>query len=104
MAPEQAEPGPLGPAADVYALGLILYEMLTTRSPFDAAATPLATVLLRKHHPPRPLRQLMPEIDPKWEAAIHRCLERDPGRRFARAADVGAALRSEVPPERLRRR
>jgi serine/threonine protein kinase len=92
MAPEQADLGPALPASDIYALGLIAYEMLTLRRPFDAADTPLGTVLKRRREAPRPLREVLPGADPAWEAAIGRCLERDPARRFARAADVAAAL------------
>ena len=98
MAPEQAEPGPAIPETDIYALGLILYEMLTKRRPFDSAATPLATVLKRRHEPPRPLGEILPGVDPKWEATIRRCLEREPTRRFGSAADVIAALLGQIPP------
>ena len=98
MAPEQLEPGRAQPSTDIYAFGLILYEMLTASAPFDEGATPLASVLLRRQQPPRPIRELLPTIDSNWEAAIMRCLEREPARRFARAIDVVAALRSQPPP------
>ena len=98
MAPEQADLGPSTPATDVYALGLITYEMLTLRRPFDSGETPLATVLRRRREPPRPLRELLPDVDPRWEAAVLRCLERLPERRFQRAPEVMAALRGETPP------
>jgi serine/threonine protein kinase len=98
MAPEQAELGPGTPATDIYALGLIVYEMLTLRRPFDAGATPLETVLKRRREPPRSLRELLPAIDPAWEATIARCLERLPERRFQSAPEVVAALRGEPPP------
>lgn len=98
MAPEQADLGPAIPATDIYAFGLIVYEMLTKRRPFDSAATPLATVLQRRHDPPRPLGRILPGVDARWEATIHRCLERDPARRFQRAADVIAAFRGEMSP------
>jgi eukaryotic-like serine/threonine-protein kinase len=98
MAPEQADLGPALPASDIYALGLILYEMLTKRRPFDAADTPLGTVLRRRREPPRPLREHLPDIDPVWEATILRCLKREPDRRFSRAAEIAAALRGEIPP------
>jgi len=92
MAPEQAEPGPATPATDIYALGLILYEMLSKRRPFETAGTALATVLVRRREPPRPLREVAPGVPAVWEAAIHRCLERDPARRFSSAGQFIAAL------------
>jgi eukaryotic-like serine/threonine-protein kinase len=99
MAPEQTEPGSATPATDVYALGIIAYEMLTKRRPFDNEASPIATVLKRRHEAPRPLRQLLPDIDPKWETAIVlRALAREPERRFQRPVDFIAALTSNVPP------
>jgi len=92
MAPEQATVGASTPASDVYALGLIVYEMLAKRRPFDAAATPIATILQRNREPPRPLRVLLPNIDPIWDAAVLRCLQRDPAARFQRPNDFVAAL------------
>jgi eukaryotic-like serine/threonine-protein kinase len=100
MAPEQTDPGALTPAADIYALGLIMYEMLTGRLPFDAGPTPLATVLLRKDVPPRPIKDLLPDVDPAWDVTIQRCLEREPDNRFPRALDVVASLRGELPPRK----
>ena len=103
MAPEQTDPGPLTSAADIYALGLIMYEMLTAQRPFPVGATPQATVLMRKEVPPRPLRALLPHIDPAWEVTIGRCLERDPDDRFARAQDVMASLRGELTSRKRQR-
>jgi eukaryotic-like serine/threonine-protein kinase len=98
MAPEQSEPGEITAAADIYALGLIMYEMLAGRLPFGVAPTPLATVLLRKDVPPQPLRDLLPDVDPAWEVTIHRCLEPAPEDRFPRALDVVASLQDGLPP------
>jgi serine/threonine protein kinase len=95
MAPEQSEAGVVTAAVDVYALGLIMYEMLTAQLPFDKGATPFATVLLRQQIPPRPIREILPDLDPRWQATIHRCLEREPEYRFTHAADVIASLRGE---------
>ncbi len=95
MAPEQGDPGPVGPATDVYAFGLLLYEMLSGATPFVAGATPLETVLRRRREAPRPLREVAPDVAPRWAAAIHRCLERDRVRRFARAPELIAALGGE---------
>jgi serine/threonine protein kinase len=92
MAPEQAMVGTATPASDVYALGLITYELLAKRRPFDAEATPIATILKRNREPPRPLRVLLPNVDPKWDAALMRCLDRDPAARFQRPADFLTAL------------
>ena len=97
MAPEQAEPGPATPATDIYALGLILYEMLSKRRPFESAGTALATVLVRRRFPPRPLREVAPDVPAAWQAAVHRCLERLPGRRFQTAGAVIAALQNAHP-------
>jgi eukaryotic-like serine/threonine-protein kinase len=100
MAPEQSELGPAMPATDVYAFGLILYEMLARRRPFDAEATPLATVLKRRREPPRPLTEVLPKIEPAWATAIGRCLERQPDRRFQRPAEVVAALGGKTSSKR----
>jgi len=97
MAPEQGDLGPAGPTTDIYALGLILYEMLSKQRPFSSAATPMETVLLRRRQPPRPLHEVVPGIDRVWEAVIHRCLERAVARRFQSAAAVVGALRGDVP-------
>ena len=94
MAPEQAMVGSATAASDVYALGLITYELLAKRRPFDAEATPIATILKRNREAPRPLRVLLPNVDPKWDAAIMRSLERDPAARFQRPADFMTALTS----------
>jgi serine/threonine protein kinase len=94
MAPEQTRRGSATPATDVYALGLIAYEMLTKGSPFEPEATPLATVVKRRYEPPRPLRHALPDVEPAWEAALARCLEADPTRRFQRPEELIAALTS----------
>jgi serine/threonine protein kinase len=101
MAPEQIEPSSVTPAADIYALGIIAYEMLAKHAPFEPGGTPIATVLKRRHESPRPLHQVAPGVDPAWEAAILRCLEREPERRFRRPMDFIAALTSapDDPPE-----
>ena len=98
MAPEQGDVGAVTPAADIYALGLIVYEMLTMRRPFDSEPTPMANILKRRNEPPRSLRSLLPDVDPVWDATVVRCLQRDPAKRFARAADIVAALEGRIPP------
>lgn len=100
MSPEQVEGLPVSPASDIYSFGLVLFEMVTGRRPF-VAETPTATSLLRlRQAPPSPL-ELVPELAPSWEEVLLRCLERQPGARFATASEAIAALRSGAPTPAL---
>jgi len=97
MSPEQLQGHRLSQASDIYSLGLVLYQMVTGVRPFDAP-TPLAVGLKRLSEPPVPLRRLVPEIDPKWEAVILKCLELDPERRYRSVSEFELALRAEQNP------
>lgn len=92
MAPEQFESSQASAAADVYAFGLILFEMLTGA---QAARTKSRT-----------LREIVPELSRDWETAIARCLEPDPSRRFSRASEAieaasGTRIRVPRPSRRM---
>jgi eukaryotic-like serine/threonine-protein kinase len=95
MAPEQVEGLPLTPAVDQYALGVIAYEMLTGKRPFDGDSA-MKVAALRLTSPPPPPRTHVPDLHPGLERAILRCLEREPARRFGSAGEFVAAMRSAV--------
>jgi serine/threonine protein kinase len=94
MAPEQAagDRQALGPAADVYALGAILYETLTGQPPFRAETYEL-TIHQVLSEEPQPPRRLRPEVPAELEGVCLRCLEKEPGRRFASALALAEDLR-----------
>ncbi len=94
MAPEQAagKGREVGPAADVYALGAILYELLTGRPPFKGQNL-LETLDQVRSLPPRPPHEFCPEVPHELEALCLRCLAKSPEDRPSTAADLAEDLR-----------
>ena len=91
MAPEQALGEPVDGRADLYALGVVLYELVTGRLPFTGAR-PLEVVSQHVHAPVVPPRAMRPSLPPALDAAIVRLLAKQPAQRFATAAEAKEAL------------
>jgi len=91
MAPEQLEGREISPATDIYALGLVLYELITGQQPF-AANTPIAAIIRRgkRIQPPSSIRRGVP---PAWDEVIRKCLEFDAEHRYQSAREVIVSLR-----------
>src|SRR6267143_6299156 len=95
MAPEQIESSEVTSAADIYALGLVIHEMMTGVLPF-ASQTPMAMLVRRMHEPIPSPRLLTPNLDTAWESAILRCLDREPGNRFHTVEELVQALEKPI--------
>jgi tRNA A-37 threonylcarbamoyl transferase component Bud32/tetratricopeptide (TPR) repeat protein len=97
MAPEQAMGGAVGPRTDLYALGVLLHELLSGNVPF-AGTTALGVLHRHLHEAPVPLRQLRPEVPEPLESLVLRLLAKDPQHRPVGAQDVYRDLAALLPP------
>jgi serine/threonine-protein kinase len=95
MAPEQLRGERVDPRADVWALGVTLYELLAGITPFEASvpAMALAAILTQ---PPHPLREERDDVSEELERVILRCLEKEPARRYGSAIALREALEDHL--------
>jgi eukaryotic-like serine/threonine-protein kinase len=94
LAREQAQGGPVTPAVDVYALGVVLYELLAGRTPF-ASATPEELLSIADRPAPTPVRDLAPDVPPSLELVVMGCLARLPEFRPS-AAELAVDLQAST--------
>jgi serine/threonine protein kinase/tetratricopeptide (TPR) repeat protein len=92
MAPEQAQGRPVDQRADVYAFGLILYDLLTGEPRSAKALSPILELQGRMQKAPPPIQTFVPEVPEPFAEIIARCLEPDPDKRFQTSEEVSAAL------------
>jgi eukaryotic-like serine/threonine-protein kinase len=92
MSPEQIEaPHTVDTRTDIWALGVILYELLSNKTPFFGNTLPQVSIKIAVR-PPTPLREFRPEVADGLAAVIGRCLEKDRTRRYRTVADLALAL------------
>jgi serine/threonine-protein kinase len=98
LSPEQAQGLPVTPASDLYSIGVILYEALTGRVPFEGDSA-VSVALKQVSEQPRPPSELNPEISRALDAVVLRALAKDPANRFASAEEfLGALDAAEADP------
>lgn len=102
MAPEQLTGGDLTTATDIYALGLVMYEMVTGHRLFFMRIS-VSDAAKHLNDPIPPPSVFVPELDPKWEAVVMRCLQTFPGLRYQSARALLSDLEEEAPQPAPRR-
>jgi serine/threonine-protein kinase len=91
LSPEQAQGRPANSQSDIYSVGIILYELLTGRLPFEGESA-VAIAVQHLNDPPAPVSSLRPDVAPELEAAVMRALAKDPADRWADADEFIRAL------------
>ncbi len=98
MSPEQGQGIEVTEATDIYSFGVILYELLTGKVPFNADTTPLAIIHKHITEPPPPPRSVRPSLPPEVEQVILKALAKDPHERHKSAGEMVRELEKALPP------
>jgi formylglycine-generating enzyme required for sulfatase activity/tRNA A-37 threonylcarbamoyl transferase component Bud32 len=96
LSPEQVTGEPSDHRADIYALGVMMYQMLAGQPPFTGA-TPTAVLMKRLAGPPEPLRKLRPEVPEALADVVDACLATDPNERIQNAGDIVRTMTGQSP-------
>ena len=96
MAPEQINKQPVDARTDVYAMGIVLFQMLTGQVPFSSTTVP-GLLFQHVYTPPRPIREVNPSISPAVEQIILQALAKTPAHRYQSAETMAQALEKVVP-------
>jgi predicted Ser/Thr protein kinase len=91
MSPEQASGETVDTRSDIFAFGVLMYEMLTGKHPFRRKSTLETLAAIREEEPERPT-QVLPSLPPEAERAVLRCLRKDPSKRWQNLSDLGSVL------------
>jgi len=93
LSPEQAQGHSVGATADIYSIGVMLYEMLCGRLPFEGESA-VSVALKHLSEPPTPISQLRPDVNPALESVVMAALAKDPAHRWQSAEDFAEGLRA----------